>query len=161
MAKDDRRSENYRNLTEDVLSKTVVHNRASADRILQVLFEYVRPSSVLDVGCGLGTWLKAVLDLGISDIRGVEGNWLDRSKLEIDGGLVEVCDLEHGFSLGRKFDLTICLEVGEHLSPAAAEGFVRSLVNHSDVILFSAAIPYQRGADHRNERFPDYWAKFF
>src|SRR5207247_712808 len=66
-------------------------------------------------------------------------------------------DLEKAFDLGRRFDLVVCLEVAEHLSPPAAASFVESLTRHADVVLFSAAIPHQGGHHHLNEQFLDYW----
>jgi SAM-dependent methyltransferase len=143
------------------LSEQEVQNRISARTILGILREYVRPASVLDVGCGIGTWLGAVQALGVADVRGIEGKWLDLALLEIDSGLVTLLDLEQGFSLGRKFDLVMCLEVAEHLYPAAAEHLIASLTRHGDLVLFSAAVPYQGGYHHVNEQFPDYWAGLF
>jgi len=140
---------------------TVAENRRSAERIFKILFEYVRPQSILDVGCGRGAWLAVARELGIPEIHGVEGTSFDRSRLVIEPSLVSVCDLEQGFSLGRRFDLVLCLEVGEHLSENAAQTLVSSLTRHSDLILFSAAIPFQGGDGHVNERFPDYWAARF
>jgi hypothetical protein len=64
-------------------------------------------------------------------------------------------------SLGRRFDLVVSLEVAEHLDASAADGFVASLVRHGDVVLFSAAIPFQGGHHHVNEQFADYWAERF
>jgi 2-polyprenyl-3-methyl-5-hydroxy-6-metoxy-1,4-benzoquinol methylase len=140
---------------------TVAENRASAERILGILFEYVKPRSVLDVGCGRGAWLAVARELGIADVHGVESNLFDRARLVIDPALVTICDLEQGLSLGRRFDLALCLEVGEHLSENSSQTLVSSLARHSDLILFSAAIPLQGGDGHINERFPDYWADFF
>src|SRR5262249_49881456 len=70
-------------------------------------------------------------------------------------------DLEQPFDLGRRFDLAISLEVAEHLSAAAAAGVVASLARHADVVLFSAAIPFQGGHHHVNEQFLDYWGRLF
>ena len=53
------------------------------------------------------------------------------------------------------------LEVAEHLQAAAAAPLVESLVRHADVVLFSAAIPFQGGHHHVNERFPEYWDQLF
>jgi SAM-dependent methyltransferase len=136
-------------------------NRLSATKILQMVFEYFRPNSVLDVGCGLGSWLNAAMELGVEDIYGIEGPWLDRAQLAVDNTRVSICDLEGGFDLHRKFDLAICLEVAEHLFERSARTFVSSLAAHSDLILFSAAIPFQGGHHHVNEQFPDYWAAHF
>jgi 2-polyprenyl-3-methyl-5-hydroxy-6-metoxy-1,4-benzoquinol methylase len=63
--------------------------------------------------------------------------------------------------LDQKFDLVISLEVAEHLPKTAADVFVDSVVRHGDVILFSAAIPFQGGNGHVNEQWPGYWAEKF
>jgi SAM-dependent methyltransferase len=136
-------------------------NRHSAQVILERLFARYRPSSALDVGCGIGTWLAEAQKLGVPEIAGIEGDWLDRGLARIPAELIRNLDLEKPFDLGRKFDLVICLEVAEHLSPAAAEPFVASLAAHSDVILFSAAIPGQGGHHHVNEQYQGYWARRF
>jgi SAM-dependent methyltransferase len=129
--------------------------------ILSRLFGRFRPKSVLDVGCGIGTWLATARDLGVADVAGIEGDWLDKKLARIPGHLITTFDLEKKFDFGRTFDLVICLEVAEHLSPASATQFVKSLTAHSGVILFSAAIPFQGGHHHVNEQFPDYWSELF
>lgn len=158
---EDSREAIYRDLHGRQLVLQEAKNKQSAVRILGTLFEYVRPQSALDVGCGLGTWLRSASDLGVLDIQGIEGSWLDAKLLQIDPYLIKVLDLERGFDLGRRFDLAICLEVAEHLSPAAADPLVASLTSHADIVLFSAAIPFQGGHHHVNEQFPDYWAQRF
>ncbi|MEA2931154.1 MAG: hypothetical protein QOG38_3582 [Hyphomicrobiales bacterium] len=135
--------------------------RLSADRILTIVEEYLRPASVLDVGCGLGAWIAVLQSRGIADVRGIDGPWLNLKDAVCDPSVLQVTDLEAGFDLGRRFDLVICLEVAEHLSPQAAERFVESLARHSSAILFSAAIPFQGGHHHVNERFLSYWTTLF
>jgi hypothetical protein len=54
-------------------------------------------------------------------------------------------------SLPKTFDLTLCLEVGEHLPQNAANILIESLCALSEVIVFSAAIPGQGGQRHINE----------
>lgn len=158
---EDLRSTQYRDLHSRQLVADIEKTRTSARRILGILFEFVRPNSVLDVGCGLGTWLATAAELGVQEIHGIEGHWLDKRKILVDRARVTLTDLESGFSLGRRFDLAICLEVAEHLQPAAAEPLVASLTTHSPLVLFSAAIPHQGGHHHVNEQFPDYWAALF
>jgi SAM-dependent methyltransferase len=70
-------------------------------------------------------------------------------------------DLELPLELGRRFDLAISMEVAEHLSPASAERFVADLARLAPAVLFSAAIPYQGGEHHQNERWQSYWAALF
>jgi SAM-dependent methyltransferase len=151
----------YKDLHAVQLEQQEGQNRTSAHTILGILFEYYRPRSVLDVGCGLGTWLAVARELGVAEVRGVEGLWLEPARLRIDPDLVTRCDLEQGFSLGRGFDLVVCLEVAEHLAAPAADPLVASLAAHGDLVLFSAAIPHQGGHGHVNEQFPGYWASRF
>jgi SAM-dependent methyltransferase len=151
----------YRDLHGDQLSEQEASNAASAERILDIVMNYYHPASVLDVGCGLGTWLKVARSRRILDIRGIEGSWLDSSKVQVDPGLLEILDLEKSFDLGRRFDLVICLEVAEHISASAADDFVASLTRHGPAVLFSAAIPHQGGHHHVNEQFLPYWAERF
>jgi SAM-dependent methyltransferase len=157
----DARQEIYQDLHSGQLSEQEASNAVSAQRILDIVMDYYRPASVLDVGCGLGIWLKVAQSRGISDIRGIEGYWLDPSKLQVDARHLGVLDLEKSFDLGRRFDLVICLEVAEHISASAADHFIASLTRHAPVVLFSAAIPYQGGHHHVNEQFLPYWVERF
>jgi SAM-dependent methyltransferase len=157
----DARQKIYQDLHGDQLSEQEAANAASARRILDIVMDYYRPTSVLDVGCGIGTWLKVAKSRGISDLRGIEGSWLDSSKLQVEPRFVEVVDLEKGFNVGRRFDLVISLEVAEHISESAANRFIESLTCHAPVVLFSAAIPYQGGDHHVNEQFLPYWVERF
>ena len=151
----------YADLHGEQLQRQEAHNRASAGIILPMLFEQYKPRSILDVGCGLGTWLSVAKALGVAEIAGVEGAWLDRKLARVPASAITTADLEKPLNLGRRFDLAMTLEVAEHLSEEAAEGFVDSLTRHADVVLFSAAIPFQGGHHHVNERFPDYWRQMF
>ena len=157
----DERDAIYRDLHSRQLEPDEANNRHAAQVILGMLFEIFRPESVLDVGCGLGTWLAVAREMGVRDIQGVDGSWLEKSRLRVPEQSVQVLDLEKPFDLGRRFDLVICLEVAEHLDERAARGIVASLVKHGDVVLFSAAIPHQGGHHHVNEQWPDYWDALF
>jgi SAM-dependent methyltransferase len=157
---DDSRAELYRALhqqhTRDEATRIY-----SARRVLEIVQARVGARSVLDVGCGRGIWMSVARDLGANDVRGVEGPWLDPKQLAVDPSLVTVTDLEKPFDLGAAFDLVVSIEVAEHLSPAAAQTFVQSLVRHGKAVLFSAAIPFQPGTGHINPQFLDYWAGLF
>jgi len=157
----DERDAVYRDLHARQLEPDEANNRHAAQVILGMLFGVFRPESVLDVGCGLGTWLAVAREMGVRVIQGVDGLWLEKSRLRIPEESVQVLDLEKPFDLGRRFDLVVCLEVAEHLDEMSARGIVASLVRHSDVILFSAAIPHQGGHHHVNEQWPDYWDALF
>src|SRR5262249_7335229 len=100
----DERDGIYRTLHSTQLSDEKQINEYSSRRILEILFEAYRPNSLLDVGCGLGTWLKIAAILGVSEVRGLEGEWVDPALLEVSPALVQPCDLEKGFDLKRRFD---------------------------------------------------------
>lgn len=134
----------------------------SALKLLPLVLQYINPRSVLDIGCGTGAWLKAFNELtGIDDYMGVDGSYVNKSYLLIDSEKFREADLERNLQVNRKFDLVVCMEVAEHLHQQFANAFIKNLVNISDIILFSAALPGQEGTFHFNEQFPEYWAKKF
>lgn len=136
-------------------------SEASARIVVPIIHAIFRPSSVVDVGCGLGTWLAAFGDSGVVDIAGIDGHWVDPELLCIPEEAFTKLDLSRPFSLERTFDLALCLEVAEHLEHELARTFVGSLVSLSSIVVFSAAIPAQGGTHHVNERWPDYWRGLF
>jgi hypothetical protein len=81
--------------------------------------------------------------------------------LKIEESAFQSVDLNNVVDLHTRFDLAICLEVAEHLLPESAANIVKTIVNHSDVILFSAAVPGQGGQYHINEQWPQYWQELF
>ncbi|MEI6435287.1 MAG: methyltransferase domain-containing protein [Bacteroidota bacterium] len=138
-----------------------IHNTRAAEEIVPVLMEWFHPVSVVDVGCGLGTWLNVFKQNGAKEILGIDGNHLDTTLLAINRDEVLLTDLEEEFGISRKFDLAISLEVAEHLSPDSADRFIESLTKLSDIIIFSAAIPNQGGQNHLNEQWIGYWESRF
>lgn len=132
-----------------------------ARKVLPVVLSRIRCQSLLDVGCGVGPWVAAALELGITDALGIDGDWVSPALLLVPENCFRPCDLARPIDLRRKFDLVVCMEVAEHLKPPSADVLVDNLVRHGDVILFSAAIPGQGGTNHVNEQWPDYWAEKF
>jgi SAM-dependent methyltransferase len=133
-------------------------NKQAAKVIISIVQEYIRPVSVVDVGCATGVWLAAFKEAGVHDILGIDGDWVPTDMLEIPKDAFCVADVATPIQVGRHFDLAVCLEVVEHLPEDSAATIVRSLTELSSNILFSAAIPFQGGVGHVNEQWPDYWA---
>ncbi|KAA5532433.1 class I SAM-dependent methyltransferase [Taibaiella lutea] len=134
----------------------------SAMAILPLINNLLHPKSVIDIGCGIGLWLKVWKDeLGVSDIKGVEGAYVNEKMLQIPREYVQIHDLKEPLNLGRRYDLASTLEVGEHLPASSADQFVQTLTSLSDVVLFSAALTGQIGTYHINEQPPEYWAAIF
>jgi SAM-dependent methyltransferase len=133
----------------------------SAMRVLPHVFELVSPRSIVDVGCGVGTWLAAARELGVVDVCGVDGDHVDRAMLRIPAERFRPLDLTQPFRLDQTFDLALSLEVGEHLPESSAEGFVECLTRLAPAVLFSAAIPKQLGENHVNEQWQTWWIERF
>lgn len=121
----------------------------------------LRPRSVLDVGCGRGTWMRAIEMEGVLDLIGLDGVPPEHSKFVGNPQKFQQIDLRRPFDLQRRFDLVICMEVAEHLPQICAPHFIRSLCVHADMVAFSAAAPNQGGQHHINCQWPHYWQEHF
>ncbi len=133
----------------------------SARAFISALFPALSPQSVLDVGCGRGGWARVWRENGVNQVVGIDGDYVDRTTLQIEAESFIVIDLVHPFNLGEVFDLVQCLEVAEHIPESSARGLVESLCRHGDTILFSAATPGQGGTHHINEQPLEYWRALF
>jgi SAM-dependent methyltransferase len=112
--------------------------------------------SVLDLGCGIGAYLRLFTNLGIQDILGVDG--LPRSATVLSEVEYRQADLMQPLTFGKQFDLVMCLEVVEHLPAAAATALLDTIARHaSGTILFSAAEPGQPGEGHINCHPLEFW----
>ncbi len=134
---------------------------ASARKIVSVVQRLLPVRSVLDAGCAQGAWLSVWRDAGVDDYAGLDGDYVDRTRMHIDPKHFVPHDLGQRFDLARRFDLAQSLEVAEHLPASRAEGFVDDLTRHADAVLFSAAPPGQGGENHINEQPYEYWRDFF
>ncbi len=135
--------------------------KASAEAVIPVVQEYIKPASLIDIGCGIGAWLSVWEKAGVKEIAGVDGTYVDKKQLQIKEENFHQCNLEEGYSANRTYELVSCLEVAEHIPSVSAEKFINSLCKLGNVILFSAAIPGQGGTMHVNEQYPEYWVALF
>ena len=134
---------------------------SDAREIVPEILKLIRPGSVIDLGCGIGTFLSVFRELGVMEAVGVDGHWVDRRRLNLPDKDVLSADLRKPFGLGRTFDLAVSTETAEHLPPESAAGFVDSLTRLAPVVLFSAAAPFVPGNLHINCQWPSYWARLF
>jgi SAM-dependent methyltransferase len=145
----------------DFYEMQVTASARAADVVVPIVLELLRVRSVCDVGCGVGAWLNAFAKQGVSDLLGIDGDYVEPEMLQIPSAYFQRTDLEKPFRLHRNFDLAVCLEVAEHLPPSRAESFVEDLTHLAPTILFSAALPHQGGVNHVNEQYLSWWAKIF
>ncbi|BCS36063.1 hypothetical protein TBR22_A53000 [Luteitalea sp. TBR-22] len=128
---------------------------------LSVMFQCGSPASLLDVGCGIGQWVQAARELGVKDAWGLDGVRIPSASLHFPAENFLTQPLTKPFSLARRFDVALCLEVGEHLDSEHARTLIETLVAHADTIYFSGACPGQPGQHHVNCQWPAYWQQLF
>lgn len=132
-------------------------NRSAAVMVPWILALRPGATSVVDVGCGTGTWLAEYVRNGIEDYLGVDAFLPEGELLRIPAEFALRRDLTAPLDLGRRFDIAQSLEVAEHLPACAAGIFMDTLVSLSDLVVFGAAIPGQGGTHHVNEQWQSYW----
>ena len=133
----------------------------AARRVVPTIQALLSPKSVVDVGCGVGTWLSVFREQGATEILGIDGSYVDPATLVIPAACFLARNLAGPIDMQRRFDLAVSLEVAEHLPPSSSGSFVDQLVGLSDIVLFSAAIPGQGGVNHVNEQWQSYWRRLF
>ena len=133
----------------------------AAKYIVNVANKLFSPKSVIDFGCGVGSFLDKFREFGVQETVGIN-MYADVKNHEFyKEDLNEEIRLVDKNNNVRKFDLALCLEVAEHIREENSEKLVKSLCAHSDIVIFSAAIPGQGGVGHINEQQPFYWGEIF
>ena len=133
----------------------------SARNILGFILKKLPCNSLIDFGCGTGTWLWVAQNYGVDEIIGLDGDYVSRDMLMIPEKCFQPTDLSKPFKVFKKYDMAMSLEVAEHLPEESADGFVKGLCMSSDIVLFSAAHPGQGGDGHINEQPKEYWIEKF
>ena len=133
----------------------------TVSKIIAPIFEE-NAGDILDVGCGHGVWTREFGKIsGVRQATGIDGTYINVENLVISAADFVGHDLTTPLDLGRRFTVSVSLEVGEHLPKCAAPILVDTLVKHADIVLFSAAIPGQGGESHINEQPLEYWRALF
>ena len=133
----------------------------SARAFVRIIIKHFKPRSVIDVGSGIGIYLKEFEKQDI-EILGFDGA-PDAVKHSLVGDKIHLHDLSKPLELNRRFDLCLCVEVAEHLPKTSANTLINSLVRLSDTHIFTAATPGQGDLSigHINEQPHAHWkAKF-
>ena len=133
------------------------HCGEAAQVIVPIVVAEISPSSVLDVGCGIGDWLREFNQHGVRDYMGIDGIGLEGREYHADPARFKMVNLAHDWNLDRKYDLVLCLEVAEHIPEHASDVLLECIARHGKTILFSAALPSQPGQGHVNCQPPEYW----
>lgn len=126
--------------------------------ISETIYRVLKPKSVIDVGCGIGSYLYYLSRHGV-EIEGIEGSYTAFKALMIPKNIVKRLDLRliYSYKPKRRYDLAMCIEVLEHINPKHADKVLDFLCEVSDIVLISAARPGQGGKYHINEQPLEYW----
>ncbi len=118
-----------------------------------------QPATMLDVGCGDGTWVKKFRELGLEGY-GIDGPWSPfRDAILWD--FSKRRDLSEIILPRRHFDFILSLEFLEHLDQKNSRQIIEWLCSLTNTVVFSAALPGQGGTHHINEQRVEYWTKQF
>jgi SAM-dependent methyltransferase len=133
----------------------------SARAVVPLAIDRLHPSSLVDVGCGSGGWLKVFQEHGVVDVLGIDAPYVEPDALRIDPDLFLPRDLHEPFRVERVFDLAISLEAAHYVPEESADALVASIAALAPAVLFGAAVPYQGGGPGRNRQWPAWWADLF
>jgi glycosyltransferase involved in cell wall biosynthesis len=122
-----------------------------AKRLAEWIAENIKPETVLDVGCGPGTYVNAMRECGIEAIG-----------IDNDPRIIGKDYLKHEslFDTEEKSGLAVCLEVAEHIDPELSESVAKSVaetVLPGGILIWSAAHPGQGGTGHINCQPKEFW----
>ena len=125
-----------------------------ADRIRAV----TNPSSVLDVGCARGLLVQAFCE------QGVDAYGIDVSQRAIESAHPNVAtrlSVGSAEEIAGSWDLITCIEVLEHMAPAAAEHAIESMCAASDRVIVSCSPSNFSESTDIHVREPAVWAGLF
>ena len=123
--------------------------------------------SVLEVGCGDGQLLTSLIDLKIFESAAcIEHPSMKRHLSDKQNFVIEFSDLNdtdnaNYFKDNPAFDLVICTEVAEHLTPESHDNLVNLCTHKSSTVLFSSPPEGDRSSGHISCKDPLYWTKLF
>lgn len=139
-----------------------IQQSALAQVVIPVLRRRYNPQSVADFGCGVGVLLwKIAAAINAGHYLGMDLH-VEDSALAIPLTRFRRANLNVPPPLSEMYDLTISLEVAEHLHRDCADVFVEWVCAHTlTAVMFSAATPGQGGDCHYNEQLHEYWHDMF
>lgn len=125
------------------------------------LSEY-KPASVIDFGCGIGSYLEAAKANGITRLKGIDISDAARAYTpESVRDYIEYKDCTLPIEVGQ-YDCVLSFETAEHIDPAGTDQFITNIKNAaSKYILFTAAPPGQDGCGHINMHPREWWVDKF
>jgi SAM-dependent methyltransferase len=125
---------------------------------LTSLFLERAATSVVDLGCGDGSYVLALRGAGLN-VDGFDGN---PTCSDVTEGVCQNLDLSEEHVFDHPYEWVLSLEVGEHIPAEFEKAFISNLHrNNISGIVVSWAVPGQGGRGHVNERSNSYVRSIF
>jgi len=153
---------NPKSYSKSYYKRHLVRYREWENEIGKNIFETLKPSSIIDIGCGVGSYLEGALNAGCKDILGIEISFYVAKEFFSNdiAPYLQYGDATRDLNLNRTFDCVISVEVAEHVEPSGTYKFIQNLTGLADkFIIFTAAPPGQPGTGHINLRPKTFWIK--
>lgn len=144
------------------------HNFKDPKIIIEEILKHFHPKKVIDLWCWLGAFVKTFQDHWI-DAYWVNWPRVEKDKLVMNEDRLIIKNLEEFCDFKKWYDMAITIEVAEHIDAKYADNFIKTITSCADIIIFSAAIPWQWWFKHVNEQSPEYreekfnklWYRFY
>jgi cyclopropane fatty-acyl-phospholipid synthase-like methyltransferase len=142
------------------------HAREYSIRTMDWYIHTYKPISVIDFGCGIGSYLESAFNAGVKKIQGFDigGDYAKKYTPKEIQPFIQYEDCTIEMILKDKFDCVISFETAEHIEPNGSEQFVKNICNavsDNGLILFTAAPIGQEGCGHINCQPKEYWIDLF
>lgn len=131
-----------------------------ANQLAEILLTIYEPNSIIDLGCGVGRFLKPFEEAGCS-VYGVDAVQAAIDNSVISKSNIEQFDLRDPFYPEEVADIVLCLEVLEHIPEESANTIVESISRSGSIAVITFARPGQGGKHHINEKKLEYWIDKF
>ena len=129
----------------------------SSKVIAEAIIEYFNPRSVIDLGCGVAMELSHLENRGIV-VKGIDKSSYAKKHACISN--VDLWDLSTEYIPRQRYDVALCFDCVEHISPKFEDVILENIIRCSDIAMIS--IPYgTNDVLHLNEQPHDYWIKAF
>jgi SAM-dependent methyltransferase len=123
-----------------------------------LLLKKLGMKSVIDVGCGPGIYLLPHKWRGC-EVFGIDG--CDGAGQCLDPKEFELVDLRQPWIPPKEYDMSLCIEVAEHIQPEYVDILMDTLCKCAPLCCFTAARPGQGGCGHFNCQDKSYWVEKF
>ena len=126
--------------------------RPMAERLATWIKQEINPSEVFDIGCGPGTYVRSLRDIGV-----------EATGIDIDNRVKDQPFLKHQSLLdltNERANTVMCIEVAEHLEPEYEDRVVEKVAGAvGKTLIWTAAAPGQGGIGHVNCKNKEEWAE--